>query len=222
MRYNLNFMRILAGEARGRKLYSPPGRGTRPTDSRTRETLFNILGEEVLDARILDLYAGSGSVGLEALSRGACSAVFIEQNPGAVRTIRANLKLCRWDNDQETPAGQVWQSTVKSALRRLEEKGERFDIIFADPPFIHNRGLIELVQYIDTLAQLLHNVEESAEKKEAPQRAGLLVVQHPRREEFFPPAWFETEKARRVGESMLSFFRVASRPATDSAMPVQE
>lgn len=220
MRYNLNFMRILAGEARGRKLHTPSGRGTRPTDSRTRETLFNILGDEILEARMLDLYAGSGSVGLEALSRGARFCTFIEQNLGAARAIRANLKLCRWDSKEEAPFGQVWQSSVKSALRRLEENEQRFDIIFADPPFIHTRGLLELAQYIDTIARLLHNVEESSEKKEGPFHAGLLVVQHQHRMEFALPSHFELEKARRVGESMLSFFRYIPQPATGFKTPV--
>lgn len=86
-------MRILAGESRGRLLKTVEGKGTRPTDSRSRETLFNLLGERVIEARFLDLYAGTGSVGLEALSRGADSCIFVEQNAGACRVIRENVRV---------------------------------------------------------------------------------------------------------------------------------
>src|SRR4028119_593964 len=98
-------MRIHSGEARGRKLKTREGKGTRPTDARARETLFNIIGERVVDARVLDLYAGTGAIGLEALSRGAAECVFVEQNAGACRVIRENLRALDWSERT-----QVWQS----------------------------------------------------------------------------------------------------------------
>src|SRR5437016_68472 len=112
-------MRIIAGEAAGKVLKSPTGKATRPTDSRSREALFNILGERVINARVLDLYAGTGALGLEALSRGAESCIFVEQNALACRCIRQNARSLGWPERV-----QVWESNVKSALHRLEGQGQ--------------------------------------------------------------------------------------------------
>jgi 16S rRNA (guanine966-N2)-methyltransferase len=149
-------MRIIAGEARGRVLRTPPGKSTRPTDARSREMLFNILGAEVIGARVLDLYAGSGAVGLEALSRGASTCTFIEQNAAAANAIRTNLKTLGWSE-----RGQVWQTSMRSALHRMAERAEYsggFDLLFADPPFHETREFEDLEQRVDILAELLHNV----------------------------------------------------------------
>src|SRR5438067_1484477 len=137
-------MRIISGEARGRVLKTRSGQGTRPTDARAREMLFNILGDRVPDARFLDLYAGTGAVGLEALSRGAARCVFIEQNAVAVRAIRENVRVLGWQD-----RAQIWHATVKSALPRLVEAGEQFDIVFADPPFIRPEELRDLCNRLD-------------------------------------------------------------------------
>src|SRR5947209_125554 len=136
-------MRIISGEAKGRSLRTPGGRGTRPTDSRAREALFNILGERVVNARVLDLYAGTGALGLEALSRGADFCVFVEQDTPATKIIRANVRMLGWDDRV-----QVWNATVKSVLRRLVENlqtgGQRFNLILADPPFARPEALPDL------------------------------------------------------------------------------
>jgi len=198
-------MRIHSGEARGRLLKTVDGKGTRPTDSRSRETLFNLLGERVIDARFLDLYAGTGSVGLEALSRGASSCIFVEQNAGACRVIRENVRVLGFREQC-----QVWQTPVKSALfqmREAEEKAEtslaesearRFDIVFADPPFSRDAELAALCSLLDKSARLLHNEGKRFE--------GLLVIQHHRREKPQLEA-FVAERERRAGESLLSFFQ---------------
>ena len=109
-------MRITAGHAKGRVFKTPEGSSTRPTDARTRETLFNIVGERVVDARVLDLYAGSGALGLEALSRGASWCHFVEQNPAACRLIRDNIQSLGFDEN-----AIVWQTNIKSAVGRLLE-----------------------------------------------------------------------------------------------------
>jgi 16S rRNA (guanine966-N2)-methyltransferase len=194
-------MRILAGEAKGRVLRTPAGKSTRPTDSRARETLFNILGERILDARVLDLYAGSGALGLEALSRGAAYCVFVEQNAAAANAIRANLSTCRW-----TSRALVWQATLKSALHHAEEKPEHFgafEIIFADPPFDESREFDDLARRVDILARLLHNVGELSAGS-----SRLVVVQHPRRMPFVLGEPFQVWKTRRTGDSCLSFFEI--------------
>ncbi len=115
-------MRIHGGEARGRKLKTREGKGTRPTDARSREMLFNILGERVVDARVLDLYAGTGAIGLEALSQGARSCLFVEQNAVACRVIRENLRVLKWHD-----RARVWQNAVKPALRRIVESRENIE-----------------------------------------------------------------------------------------------
>ncbi len=202
-------MRILAGQERGRVLRSPHGHGTRPTDARARETLFNILGERVIGARVLDLYAGSGAVGMEALSRGAQFCVFVEQNAGATNAIRANLKMCHWD-EKDAPRGQVWQTNVKGALARLEEQNQSFDIIFADPPFNDPRTLEDISRRVDTFARLLHNVGVLSAGDSEKNVPGLLIVQHRHRDTLDLAPRFVLQKARRAGESTLAFFELAN------------
>ena len=198
-------MRIISGEAKGRVLKTREGKGTRPTDSRSREMLFNILGARVQEARFLDLYAGTGSVGLEALSRGAKFCVFVEQNAGAAQVIRDNLKTLGWRD-----RAQVWHTPLKSALRRLAELLEenenheeaRFDIVFADPPFTNPRELQDLAARLDKLPQLLHN--GTGQKPLEITNESLLVVQH-HRKETFRPTRFSVWQERRAGESSLTF-----------------
>jgi 16S rRNA (guanine966-N2)-methyltransferase len=196
-------MRILSGEARGRALKTREGKGTRPTDARAREMLFNILGERVLEARFLDLYAGTGAVGLEALSRGAARCVFVEGNSGAVQVIRANLKTLGWSE-----RAQVWHATVKAALHRLVENGERFDLIFADPPFTRAGELDDLCRRLDNAAELLHNVAGQSDAGHGGWHGGLLVIQHHWKATPALPERFAARQQRRAGESMLSFFEL--------------
>ena len=118
-------MRVVAGEFRGRRLHVPRGRATRPTADRVREALFSMLGD-VSGARVLDLYAGSGALGIEALSRGARSAVFVERDAPAVAAIRRNLKAVGAE------AADVRRQDV---LRFLTSCEDGFDLVFADPPY---------------------------------------------------------------------------------------
>lgn len=201
-------MRILAGQERGRVLRSPHGRSTRPTDSRARESLFNILGERVIGARFLDLYAGSGAIGLEALSRGAQFCVFVEQNASAVQAIRANLQMCHW-SEKNHPRGQVWHSNVKGALARLEEQTQSFDIIFADPPFNDPHALEDVARRVDTFARLLHNVGVLSADESEKASSSLLIVQHRHRDTLDLAPRFTLQKARRAGESTLAFFEMS-------------
>jgi len=117
-------MRIIAGEKRGHTIEAPTGRGTRPTSDRVRENIFNILGP-VDEANVLDLYAGSGAMGLEALSRGAASAVFVERDQQAVRTIERNLDKLRL-------RGTVLR---QDAIAVLAGERRKYDLVFVDPPY---------------------------------------------------------------------------------------
>jgi 16S rRNA (guanine966-N2)-methyltransferase len=122
-------VRIIAGERKGHTIYAPRGRETRPTSDRVRENVFNIVAPWVEEARVLDLYAGSGAMGLEALSRGAASAVFVESDPDAVRTIERNLDKLRL-----TGATIVRQS-VSTALSHEASAGRKYDLVLVDPPY---------------------------------------------------------------------------------------
>lgn len=123
-------MRVIAGKARHLKLKTIEGIATRPTTDRIKETLFNILAFEVEDAFFLDLFAGSGGIGIEALSRGAREAVFVENNRRAADCIRDNLAHTHLDSQ----AG-LMKNDVMSSLSILESEGRTFDIIFMDPPY---------------------------------------------------------------------------------------
>lgn len=193
-------MRIEGGDARGRVLQTPGGNGTRPTDGRTREMLFNSLGARVVGARFLDLYAGCGSVGLEALSRGAEFVVFVEQEHGAVRSIKANLKTLGWEK-----RAQVWNGNVRSAIPKLEENGERFDLAFADPPFTLPREAEEVCARIDGAARLLNN-QLIGTPEESENWRGLWIVQHSHRVPSAQMTHFTLVRQKKAGESVLSFY----------------
>lgn len=123
-------MRVIAGKARRLLLDTPAGLATRPTTDRIKETLFNMINSKLPDAAFLDLFAGSGAIGIEALSRGCKRAVFVEQDKRALSCIEANLKRTKLSG-----AARVLASEVLAALPRLKADGESFDIIFMDPPY---------------------------------------------------------------------------------------
>lgn len=123
-------MRVIAGSAKRLQLKTIPGLETRPTTDRIKETLFNMLQPEILDCRFLDLFSGSGAIGIEALSRGAAETVFVEQNPAAVLCIKENLKTTRLEK-----GAAVIQGDVIRALNTLILEGKTFDLIFMDPPY---------------------------------------------------------------------------------------
>src|ERR1700748_2213418 len=121
-------VRVIAGSFRSRTLQAPTGLKTRPTSDRLRETLFNVLAPRIEGARFLDLYAGSGAVGIEALSRGAAEAVFVERATPALKALRANLAGLELKESAQVAAGNV------TAFLR-NEADARFDLVFLDPPY---------------------------------------------------------------------------------------
>lgn len=123
-------MRVIAGKARRLQLKTPEGFETRPTTDRTKETLFNIINPYLADADFLDLFSGSGAIGIEALSRGAKYAAFVDNSRSAVDCIKANLKSTKLDSQAE-----VFAMTALEAIRALEIKGKVFDVVFMDPPY---------------------------------------------------------------------------------------
>jgi 16S rRNA (guanine(966)-N(2))-methyltransferase RsmD len=141
-------MRVIAGRFGGRRLQAPPGRGTRPTSDRVREALFAML-DDVQDAVVLDLFAGTGALGIEALSRGAGRAVFVERDRRAADVLAANLAAF----ELVPPVAELRRSHARAALRTARERAEKYDLIFIDPPYRHT-GVWE-GELAASLAQLL-------------------------------------------------------------------
>lgn len=181
-------MRVIAGKARGHKLHTLKGDQTRPTQDRVRESLFNILTPYISGARVLDLFAGSGALAIEALSRGAESAVLVEKSPAAARVIQRNLHATRLAGDARLRVGDAFRE-----LERLAAEGASFDLIFADPPY--ELGLAP---------KTLHSVSRSGVL--AP--GGFLVVEHARKEELDSTMEnLQLIRQKRYGDTMISFFR---------------
>ena len=136
-------MRVITGSARGRKLKTPANDDIRPTADNVKVAVFNIIQFDVEGRRVLDLFAGTGQLGIEALSRGAASAVFVDKDREALRLVRENLKSCGF-------TAEVRQEDAVGVLRR----GERFDLIFVDPPY--DAGLyepvLETIKSVDNLS----------------------------------------------------------------------
>ncbi|HWI08132.1 MAG TPA: 16S rRNA (guanine(966)-N(2))-methyltransferase RsmD [Solirubrobacteraceae bacterium] len=121
-------MRVVAGTHRGRRLVAPPGAATRPTSDRVREALFSILGASVHGARVLDAFAGSGALGIEALSRGAATAVFVDRSPRAVAAVKENLATLGIEADVVHAEARAW-------LRTASRRADAYDLVFLDPPY---------------------------------------------------------------------------------------
>lgn len=136
-------MRVIAGSARRLLLKTVEGSDTRPTTDRIKETLFNMLQYEIADTNFLDLYSGSGAIGIEALSRGSALAVFIEQNQGAISCIRENLETTKFSTQ-----AMVMACDVETGLKRLEDKGIVFDLVFLDPPYnlFHEKTVLSYLE----------------------------------------------------------------------------
>lgn len=129
-------MRIISGKFKSRKIDFPKNKLTRPMTDRTKETLFNIVGSFVFGKHVLDLYAGSGSLGLEALSRGAISATFVDDGPWAQKVIVKNLADLGLSGQ-----GKLLPLEMNTAIKKLEKAGQGFSLIFVDPPFM--KGLVK-------------------------------------------------------------------------------
>ncbi len=135
-------MRIIAGDNKGRKLKAPEGDKTRPTSENVKEAVFNIIQFQIQDKSFLDLFAGSGQIGIEALSRGASEVVFVEESKQAIRVIKDNLKKC----------GLKAELFHESAFHFLS-RGKSFDIIYLDPPYMTDfiDKSIEIIQNLDNI-----------------------------------------------------------------------
>ncbi len=184
-------MRITGGSARGRKLKSVKGQGVRPTISRVREALFDILAARIPGSRFLDLYAGVGAVGIEAASRGAARVVLVEAAPRHARVIQENIAALGMGE-----VAQVLRAAASTGLAALAARGECFDIVFLDPPYDRPEEIVATLQQLSGERSLV-----CAE--------GLVVVQHDSRLALpeVVGACRQT-RHRRFGDSTLTFYEL--------------
>ncbi len=181
-------MRVIGGERKGRRLLVPKGQAVRPTAARVKESLFNILPHDFTGMTVLDLFAGTGNLSIEALSRGAQHAVLVDRSARSAAAIRENLRRVGL-----TARAEVWAVPVTRALKSLAKRGEIFDMIFLDPPY--DQGMVE--PSLNVLAQgiLLSD-------------AGTVVAEHSRRDAVsrrYGPLVLHDQ--RRYGDTLLSFFK---------------
>ena len=187
-------MKIIAGALKGQRLVTPRGHRTRPTADQVRIALMDSLMPYLPEARFLDLFAGAGGVGLEAVSRGAGRAVFVESDPAAFEALRRNIAALRLARQTRTVRGDVGRM-----LGMLAAQAERFDVVFLDPPY--GAGLVDA-----TLARLGEGTLTAA--------SAIVVAQHFTKQ---PPAdtvgTLRAFRERRFGETTLTFFRAGAYDA---------
>jgi 16S rRNA (guanine(966)-N(2))-methyltransferase RsmD len=183
--------RILAGRDKGRRLKAPAGQETRPTGARLRQTLFDILAPVMPGARVLDAFAGSGAVGLEAFSRGAAKVVLVELSGPAVNALRHNAALVAGGGG----AVEIFRQDARIALPALAERGARFDVIYLDPPYA---------------SELYEPVIESVSASGLLAEGGVLVAEHFHKRAL-PATIGRLRAARevRVGDHRLTFYKAS-------------
>lgn len=186
-------MRVVGGTLKGRQLRTAARLEIRPTSDYLKEVLFDVLQSRIRDAKFLDLFAGSGNVGIEALSRGAKEVIFVDSSDRSVRLIRANLRAVGMQ-DQAT----LLRSDATAAIRKLVKLGYRFSVIFIDPPY-QSRLLIPTLMALSG--------SDLLEEK------GLVVVEHFHKQDLpHDLAGLIWAREIRHGESKLSFYTTAQRP----------
>lgn len=194
-------MRIIGGSRRGTRIAAPAGDMTRPTPDMVREALFNIITGIVQDAYVLDLFAGSGAIGFEALSRGADRVVFVDKAAGSVKVIRQNAETLRF-----TGQSRVYHASAEKALNELAARGESFDIIYLDPPY--GNGVIQ---------RFLPLIKETCVLKDR----GVIVAEsggpdlkNPGLEGLAASAGYSVYDTRRYGGTVLDFMTATSQETT--------
>ena len=179
-------MRIIAGEARGRQIIAPEGRNTRPTLDRVRENIFNMLQAEVPGSRVLDLFAGSGALSLEAISRGAESAILVDSDRKAHMVQKRNIETLRY-----TEKTRVLLCDWKKAVRILQEEGQKFDLIFLDPPYC-------MTDLNDVFSSLIPVSDVET----------LIVLEHESGKTIIVAEQYEVVRQKEWGFCAVSFYRL--------------
>lgn len=186
-------LRIISGSLKGRRIASIPGVSTRPTPDMVREAVFSMIGAEISGCTFLELYAGTGAVGIEAISRGADYAVLVEGGQRAAETIRGNIDLCGISD-----RARLVKWDIEKNLDCLKKTGRKFDMVFLDPPYA-----------INLVRKTLKNLAMS----ESLGNDALVIIQHSREEPVDLKgleAFYETEKERHYGKNLVTFLRYIS------------
>ena len=179
-------VRVISGSARGLKLNTPGDDRVRPTTDRVKESMFNIVQDWVYDSQVLDLFAGSGALGIEALSRGASQAVFCDNSPDSIKIIKSNIEKAR-----VVDRSQIVSGDFKRCLRDMWTKNQSFDMIFVDPPYYE--GLFEEV--LDTIRSC------KILKKD-----GIVIVEHDAKRPIGRVEGLGVYKEKKYGITMLTFY----------------
>jgi 16S rRNA (guanine(966)-N(2))-methyltransferase RsmD len=193
-------MRVIAGSRKGHRLMGPKTDGLRPTADRVKEALFSILSPRIVDARFLDLYAGTGAIGIEALSRGAQHVTFVESSPAALKVLRANLEHCGFDS---SPDMDIRACTAESLLKRSGSSADPYDIVFADPPYDQQdagHDLLAGLELSPIMAPHTTIILEHATRLTVPSQVGHL----------------SRERQYRYGDTTLSLFRLQTEGLSSS------
>ena len=177
-------MQIIAGKLKGRRLITPASNDIRPTSSRLRETLFNVLMNEIAGADVLDSFAGTGAIGLEALSRGAQTVTFVEKENNAISLVNENIIRCKAQSDTT-----VIQGTYPAVFE--DERRPQFDLMFFDPPYGFNERKIG-----DILSASFHNLRDG----------GKVIVETTKRNAYSEVDQVVFERRVRSGDSVLDFY----------------
>ena len=194
-------MRVIAGQYRSRRLQTLRGTALRPSSDRLRETLFNILGTAVEGAVFVDLFAGSGAVGIEALSRGARGAIFVENHAAGAALIARNLASLGIPTAAQVASGKTFAGSAEilrmdamDVLERLDNGGAHIDFVYLDPPYANTRAYREILEFLGESELLV--------------RGGSVIAEH-RRKTDLPAIAGHLERARVVeqGDTALSFYR---------------
>ena len=181
-------MRIITGKARGTSLFTPKNYAVRPTADRVKESIFNILAGEFADARVLDAFAGTGNLGLEAWSRGAAEVTFVDRSRESLSLVRRNMEKCRAGGQCE-----LWQGDVLEVVRRLAASGRQYDCVFMDPPYRKN--------LVSSLLAALATVG-------IVRTGGFVVAERGADEGALPPAeGFELWRTEKYGSTVIDFLR---------------
>lgn len=179
-------MRVISGSARGLKLNTPANNDIRPTTDRVKESMFNIISPQVYDSIVLDLFSGSGALGIECISRGAKEAYFCDKSKESVKVLKSNIEKTRFNEKSH-----VMNEDYRSAIRKLAAKGLTFDLIFVDPPYYE--GLFE-------------NVLKSIDDYGILSEDGIIVVEHDADIEMKDMGDLYVYKEKKYGITMLTFY----------------
>lgn len=185
-------LRVISGKARGLKLDSPKNQDVRPTTDRVKESLFNIINPYIRESNILDLFAGTGSLGIECLSRGAKNCVFVDKSKDSINIIKSNVKKARVENEST-----ILNVDFKDAVKRLSSQNQKFDVIFMDPPYYENM-FIECLKIIDELNLLYED--------------GIIIVEHDTKD-LFDESIGNLVKSRdkKYGNTTLTFYKLEAQ-----------